>query len=106
MRPGRSIWRSRVAFREVRVHEVREVLRHWLSNELGPVGVGKTHLATALGHIGAEEPHGAVPTAELRDMVEVTAAYGFDQVLVDEVEFTLDQSCSYSTWLRERVLAR
>jgi hypothetical protein len=25
-----------VAFREVRVHEVREVLRHWLGSELGP----------------------------------------------------------------------
>jgi hypothetical protein len=24
-----------MAFREVRVHEVREILRHWLSNELG-----------------------------------------------------------------------
>jgi DNA-binding IclR family transcriptional regulator len=24
-----------VAFREVRVHEVREVLRHWLGSELG-----------------------------------------------------------------------
>src|SRR6476469_6131715 len=32
---GRSIWRSRVAFREVRVHEVREVLRHWVGSELG-----------------------------------------------------------------------
>jgi transposase len=35
MCPGLSIWRSLVAFREVRVHEVREVLRHWLGNELG-----------------------------------------------------------------------
>jgi hypothetical protein len=32
---GRSIWRARVAFREVRVHEVREVLRHWVGTELG-----------------------------------------------------------------------
>src|SRR5690349_1814901 len=32
---GQSIWRSRVAFREVRVHEVREVLRHWLGSGLG-----------------------------------------------------------------------
>lgn len=46
------------------------------------------------------------PTAELRDMVELTAAHVFGQMLVDEVEFTLDQSCSYSTWLRELVQIR
>lgn len=46
------------------------------------------------------------PAAELQGMVELTAAHVFDQVLVDEVEFTLDQSCSYSSWLRELVQTR
>lgn len=35
MCPGRSIWRSQVVFREVRVNEVREVLRHWLAGDCG-----------------------------------------------------------------------
>lgn len=30
--PGRVIWRSRVAFREVHVIEIREVLRAWLAD--------------------------------------------------------------------------
>src|SRR5439155_12435360 len=33
MRPGRSIWRRTVPFREVRVFEVREVLRCWLAGD-------------------------------------------------------------------------
>ncbi len=34
-------WRSRVAFREVRVHEVREVLRHWLADGVGLRTIGE-----------------------------------------------------------------